>query len=306
MIGAHERENDYAENLIEEFMIVANETVDKHLSRYGYPCLHRVHGRPNEDKVAELIKLLNIIGFSFNMLDANDCVSNPKYMKQLADFVKDSGDLGNILSARLIRSMAKAKYSPNNIGLVKTNYCHFTSPIRRYPYLVIHRILKETTLSEHHGKKTTLSDLLEIGNYTSMKERSASDVERIVYDKNCASFLQDYVGEEFDGTVIDIFEKGLRVRLDNFMEGNVRFDRQPTYFDVDTYSFSAGDEVYHFGDRVRVEVLKNYDVLPLHHSEDEYEDYQKYLREHLDRIDNRNSYFKITGRILEDNKRLKT
>lgn len=308
MIGARERVNDYAENLIEEFMVIANETVDRHLSRYGYPCLHRVHGSPNEEKVNDLIKLLNIVGFSFNMLDANDCVSNPKYMQQLANYVASTGNLSDILSSRLIRSMAKAKYSPNNIGhygLGKDYYCHFTSPIRRYPDLVIHRILKETTLGEKHGKKTTVSDLLEIGNHTSKKERDAADVERAVFDKNCASYLQDYVGEEFVGSVIEMSDKGLRIRLDNFMEGNVRFKGKNTYFDDYTYTFSADDESYHFGDRLVLEVLENSDVLPLHHSEEDREDYEKYLREHLDKIDNRNTYFKIKGRVKEDNKVLK-
>ncbi len=308
MIGARMRENDYAENLIEEFMIVANETVDKHLSRYGYPCLHRVHGRPNEDKVADLIRLLNILGYRFNMLDANDCVSNPKYMKQLAEFTASCGDLGDVLSSRLIRSMAKAKYSPNNIGhygLGKNNYCHFTSPIRRYPDLVIHRILKETSLGDYHGKKISLADLLLIGDYTSKKERAAADVERAVFDMNCASFLQDYVGERFTGTIIELGEKGLRIRLDNFMEGIVRFKEQETYYDPYIYSFSTEDEVYHFGDRLELEVLKNDDVLPLHHNEDEQTDYEQYVRENLDKIDNRNTYLKITGRIIEDNKVLK-
>ncbi len=308
MIGAHVRENDFAENLIEEFMIVANETVDKHLSRYGYPCLHRVHGRPNEEKVGELIRLLNIIGYRFNILDANDCVSNPKYMKQLAEFTASCGDLGDVLSSRLIRSMAKAKYSPNNIGhygLGKSYYCHFTSPIRRYPDLVIHRILKETTLSDYHGKKTTLSELLEIGNHTSKKERDAADVERAVFDMNCASFLQDHVGEKYYGTVIDIGEKGLKIRLDNYMEGYVRYKDKLTYYDSFTYSFSVDDDVYHFGDRVELEVLKNDDVLPLHHNEEEQLNYEQYVREHLDKLDNRNTYFEITGRIVEDNKVLK-
>ena len=308
MIGARERVSDYAENLIEEFMVIANECVDKHLSRYGYPCLHRVHGSPNEEKVADVIRLLNILGFRFNMLDANDCVSNPKYMQQLTEFVSNTGDLSDVLSSRLIRSMAKAKYSPNNIGhygLGKTNYCHFTSPIRRYPDLVIHRILKETTLSDFVGKKTSALDLLEIGEHTSRKEKSSQDVERAVYDKNCASFMQDYVGEEFLGNVIELTDKGLKVRLDNFIEGYVRFKDKNTYFDVDTYTFSHGNEVYHFGDRLSLEVLKNNDVLRQHHTPEEKDNYDKYLREHLDKIDNRNTYFKITGRILEDNKVLK-
>ena len=308
MIGARERKIDYAEGLIEEFMVVANETVDKHLSRYGYPCLHRVHGSPNENRVSELIRLLNIIGFNFNMLDANDCVSNPKYMQKLADFVKNTGELSDILAGKLIRGMAKAKYSPNNIGhygLGKTNYCHFTSPIRRYPDLVIHRILKETTLSEHRGKKTTVTDLLEIGQHTSKKERDASEVERAVYDKNCASFLQDHVGEQFIGSVTDLNNNGLNVRLDNFMEGLVRFKDKDTYFDEDTYTFIVGDEEYHFGDRLVLEVLKNNDVLPLHHTKEEKDDYDKYFRDHLDKIDNRNSYFKIIGKIHKESKVLK-
>lgn len=308
LLGATEKINDVGENLIEEMMIAANETVDRHLSERGYPCLHRVHGGPNPDKVEELIKLLNCIGYRFNDYDAEECVANPKYMKRLADFVAHTGELSNALGSRLIRGMSKAKYSPINIGhygLGKDYYCHFTSPIRRYPDYIIHRILKDYVLDCEKGRKISQVDLIEIGEHTSKKERDSADAERDVFDIKCASYLQDHVGEDFNGTIIEVSEKGLRIRLDNYMEGSVRLKdlkegSERFVFEPETLSLISGRNHYHFGDRVSVRVLRNPDVLPMTHTDAEKENYKQRLLERLDKIDNRNTYLKVNCKLNEN------
>lgn len=305
MIGATEKINDVGENLIEEMMIAANETVDRHLSQRGYPCLHRVHGIPNLDRVEELIKLLNCIGYRFNDYDAEECVTNPKYMQRLANFISNTGDLSNALGGRLIRGMSKAKYSPINIGhygLGKEYYCHFTSPIRRYPDYIIHTILKDYVLDDSRGRKIRQTDLIEIGDHTSKKERDSADAERAVFDIKCASFLQDHVGEDLNGTIVEVSEKGLRIKLDNYMEGSVRLKdlkegSEIFTFEPETLSLISNRNVYHFGDRVNVKILKNNDVLPMNASESEKKDYKQRMLDRLDKIDNRNTYLKVNYKI---------
>ena len=308
MLGAYEKLNDVGENLIEEMMIAANETVDKHLSQRGYPCLHRVHGRPNQDRLEELIRLLNCIGYRFNDYDAEECVANPKYMQRLANFIAHTGDLSDALGGRLIRGMSKAKYSPINIGhygLGKDYYCHFTSPIRRYPDYIIHRILKDYVLDCDNSHKIRQIDLIGIGEHTSRKERDSADAERAVFDIKCASFLQDYVGEDFNGTIVEVTDKGLRVKLDNFMEGSVRLKdlRQGSetfFFEPETLSLISSRNDYHFGDRVSVRVLKNNDVLPMNHTEEEERNYKHLMLEKIDKLDNRNTYFAVNCKLNEN------
>ena len=309
MLGAIEKINDVAENIIEECMIAANETVDKHLSERGLPCLHRVHGSPNQDRIEELIKLLNVIGYRFNDLDAEDCISNPKNMQKLSDFISKTGALSFALGGKLIRGMSKAKYSPINIGhygLGKDNYCHFTSPIRRYPDYIVHMLLIDYYIDccEKHIRPT---DLVEIGEHTSKKERDSADAERAVFDIKCASFLQDHVGEDFNGTIIDVSEKGLKVRLDNYMEGFVRLkdlrqENKSIYFEPETLSLVSSEINYHFGDRINVRILKNNDVLPMTNTEDDRVLYKQRMLERVDKIDNRNTYLAVNCIINERGK----
>ena len=314
MLGAMEKINDVGENLIEEMMIVTNETIDKHLSDRGYPCLHRVHGRPNPDRIEELIRLLNCIGYRFNDYDAEECVANPKYMQRLAEYVSHTGSLSNVLGGRLIRGMSKAKYSPINIGhygLGKEYYCHFTSPIRRYPDYIIHLILKQCVLNPGKGRRISKIDLIEIGDHTSKKERDSAEAERAVFDTKCASYLQDHVGEDMNGTITEVSDKGLRIRLDNYMEGSVRLKdlsegSEKFLFEPETLSLVSRRNNYHFGDRVSVKILKNDDVLPMTHTEEEKIKYKQKLLEKLDKIDNRNTYLKVNCKLNEnDNIKIK-
>jgi ribonuclease R len=308
MIGARMRVNDVAENLIQEFALITNQVCVKHLTKLGIDCIYRIHGTPDEEKLTDYIRFLNINGFRFNVVNARDCIENPRSMQRLVEFSSNCGEFGDVLNSKNIRCMAKAKYYPINkghYGLGKPIYAKFSNPAREYTCLVNQRLLKSVICPDYHMTKPTLSKLLEISDHCNKKERDSVELERAVYDMNCASFLQDYKGETMMGNVVDISNNGLKARVDNYMEGYIRFKDQTTCFDEDNYSFYVGDQTYNFGDRLELEILENEDVLPLHHTEDERIDYEQYVRRNLDKIDNRNTYFKITSRIHDDCKVLK-
>jgi len=259
------RVQDDAENLIEEFMLLANETVDKHLSDAGLPCLHRVHDIPNEERLTEFFNLLNIVGYKPNKYNVDACRTNPILLQQLAEFIKETGSLSNMLSTNLIRCMSRAKYSPHNIGhsgLAKDNYCHFTSPIRRYPDLTIHRIIKDCVISKDNinfAIKKWKDKLPEIAIHSSKMERIADEAEVEVLAMKCAEYMQSHVGCDYVGTIIGISERGLQVQLDNYIEGKVRL-RNLTgeyLYNHETFSLISlnGREDYYIGDRLNVRVV---------------------------------------------------
>ena len=303
MLGISDHINDIAENLIEECMVVANETVDKHLSKIGAPCLHRIHDVPSEEKVSGLIRFLNIIGHRYNTYSADECISNPKCMQKLINFVEDVS-IGDNLSKKAIQTMSRARYSPNNIGhygLGKENYCHFTSPIRRYPDLVIHRLLDEYHFNEDEDKITSL-DLISIGKHTSLKEKDADEVERSVLRLKCAEYMQDYVGQDFNATVVEVVGSGLILELDNHMEAyatlqELNKEEGKAHFELETLSIKTNKNTYSFGDELNVKILKNNDVLPLHHSEKDKEEYLKDISSREDNLDDKKVYVSINSKI---------
>ena len=139
--GIDLRVQDVGENLIEEFMLLANENVDEMLEKNGSPVVHRVHDVPNEERMLNFLNLLEAVGYPFNKYGADELCSNKKALQELTAHIRNTGNLANMLSLSLVRCMSRAKYSHINIGhngLAKENYCHFTSPIRRYPDLTVH------------------------------------------------------------------------------------------------------------------------------------------------------------------------
>lgn len=264
VIEFSKRIQDLGENLIEEFMIQANEVVDKHLSKRGYPCLHRVHDKPNEDKLDNYLQMLEAIDLPFSY-DAKKCATSPEILQLLSEHIKDTGSLSTMLSTNLIRCMSRAKYSPINIGhsgLAKDYYCHFTSPIRRYPDLTVHRILKDCSLKDKakasKKAKTWETKLPDIGMQTSRMEKIADEAEQQTLYMKCSEYMKKHIGEEYSGIVVGLSDRGIQIQLDNLVEGKARIK----YLDGDyvynpnTYTLVSldGNENYYIGDRLLVKV----------------------------------------------------
>lgn len=259
------RIQDLGENLIEEFMLLANETVDKHLSGLGLPCLHRVHDRPNEERLIEYYRLIEAVNYPFFKYGPDDCVHNPKALQELAEYIKDTGKLSNVLSTNLVKCMSRAKYSPENIGhsgLAKENYCHFTSPIRRYPDLTVHRILKDCCFDTENSLKNAERwevELPEIGAHSSKMERIADEAEIQTLNMRCSEYMSNHIGEKYEGTVIGLSQHGIQVQLDTLVEGKVRLRnlKGDYVYNPETFTLVAMDEGenYYIGDRLLVKVV---------------------------------------------------
>lgn len=256
------RTQDYAENLIEEFMLAANETVDKELSRRGLPCVHRIHGTPNEEKIANFLRFLEAINLPFEDYDASEISVNRKAYQKLVKHITDKNKLSDLLLTEAIKCMARAKYSSENIGhfgLAKDNYCHFTSPVRRYSDLTVHRILWDCVFNKDkvlENKIKWQKKLPDICDKTTHSEKVSDETERDVMRMLCAGYLEDHIGEEFEATVTCVSKDCLTVELDNLIEGAVRVNDLPGDYVHSPESYSlvslCGEENYFLGDRLRL------------------------------------------------------
>ena len=209
-------ERNFAHMIIEEFMIAANEAVAEYLENKGVPSIYRIHEKPDTMKLEEVFRIMDTLGI----------LKNRKTMKSkdfsvLLKLVHGKPE-EDIVNHMILRSMKQAKYSPVNIGhfgLASESYTHFTSPIRRYPDLVVHRILRELLTKQQLTDKRfrELESILpDVAFHSSRMERQADEAERAVLDAMRAWFMKDSVGEEFDGKVISVTPYGLKIRLKEF------------------------------------------------------------------------------------------
>ncbi|WOO87328.1 ribonuclease R [Mollicutes bacterium LVI A0039] len=245
-----------AERLIEEFMIIANETVAVTIHNMELPFIYRVHGQPAPVKLQELEKLFKLFGID---LKGDYSEFHSSSFKKVLDSLDDPLDK-RIISDLIVRSLQKAVYSPKNsghFGLASKGYTHFTSPIRRYPDLIVHRLLRKY-LYEHkidridhiEGKLTLISDV------TSDKERKAIKAEQKIEDQKKAEYMRQFIGDKFVGKVASIVDFGFFVELENTQRGLVRFKELVDFVKVQNFTIKLkNNKQIKIGDEINVQLV---------------------------------------------------
>jgi ribonuclease R len=263
-------ERNVAHRLIEEFMLLANETVASYLESQNAPSLYRVHEEPDVLKIAKFDDFISGFGYS---LAAPLTALRPRHFQKLIERIHGKPEEKPI-AFLMLRTMQKARYAPENLGhfgLAAPSYTHFTSPIRRYPDLVVHRALRaaraaadggSATQAELDAREELSEELPEIARHTSEMERRADDAERELLQWKKVKFMADKVGDEFEGYVTGVASFGLFVELiEHFVEGMVHVSTMAD----DYYRFVEGShllrgentqKVYRLGDKVRVQVIR--------------------------------------------------
>lgn len=255
------RERSVAERLIEEFMLIANETVAEHFHWMELPFIYRIHEDPDEEKLKNFYQFLGQFGYQVKGT-ANEV--HPQALQQVLDLVKGEQE-EMVISKLLLRSLKQAKYDFNSIGhfgLATKFYTHFTAPIRRYPDLIVHRLIRTYLIEgkvdeniQNHWK----AKLPEIAKHTSERERIAVDAERETDDLKKAEYMLDKIGEEFDGVISSLTNFGIFVELENTVEGLVHVtDLTDDYYNFDERSYAMIGErtgnVFRIGDAITIKV----------------------------------------------------
>ncbi len=256
------RERSVAERLIEEFMLAANETVAEHFHWMDVPFIHRIHQDPDPDKLQTFFEFLAGLGY---VVKGTTNEVHPQALQKVLEDVKGKPE-EMIVSKLMLRSMQQAKYDPQSIGhfgLATPFYTHFTSPIRRYPDLTVHRLIRTYLIDkkmDQHTLQKWKVELPEIAKQTSAAERRAVDAERETDDLKKAEFMQDKIGEEYTGVISSITNFGLFVELENTIEGLVHV----SYLTDDYYHYDQRSQamigertakMYRIGEEVQVKVV---------------------------------------------------
>lgn len=260
VLNLKKRENDESHKLIESFMIVANETIATHFLSKNVPFVYRIHEKPDAEKIERLVGILNTFGINHKI---NPEEVEPKDIQTLLNSI-DGEKAEYVINKIALRCMKKAKYSPECIGhygIASPKYCHFTSPIRRYPDLTIHRIIKEYLHNEINDREKLI--LKEFVNYASIQssetERNAESVERDIDDLYRVFYMTHHLGEEFDGIISSVTNFGVFVELDNTVEGMIKIDNLPNdqyeYFE-DRFCLKGYNNKFAIGDKLRVRSVR--------------------------------------------------
>ncbi len=250
-----------ATQIIEEFMLAANETVAQYFYWQEIPFLYRTHEAPEEEKLQKLASF--IASFGYGMKGISDEI-HPKELQKLLARIADTPE-EMMISRLTLRSMKQARYTTEDVGhfgLAASHYCHFTSPIRRYPDLQIHRIIKEVLRGRMNQAKTEhyREILPQVAESCSKLERRADEAERETVKLKKAEYMMEHIGEEFDAVISGIMSYGMYAELPNTVEGLIHVSRMYDdryYYREETYEMYGIDtgRVYRLGDTVRVRVL---------------------------------------------------
>lgn len=257
-----QRVRSISESIVEEFMLAANETVARHMSNQEWPFIYRVHDLPSEDKMTDLAQLLNNFNVKLPISEEIKPLEVQKALKQMQGRPEE-----RLVATVTLRSMKQAVYQVENIGhfgLAAEYYTHFTSPIRRYPDLVVHRLLRQwlQNPSLKAAKRESLeAELGDIASNSSLRERAAAEAERATVDLKMAEYMAGHIGEEFDGTISGVTAFGMFVELANGVEGLVHISSlTDDYYEFQEQQYSLLGEhkrkAYRLGDKVRIEVLQ--------------------------------------------------
>ena len=257
-------ERSIANRIIEEFMIAANEAVARHLTEKGFPLLYRAHEEPDEDALQTLAPFLLSLGYRMPLKRGK---TSSKDLQKILESCRGKPE-ERLLNRMLLRSMKQAHYAPQNIGhfgLASSCYTHFTSPIRRYPDLIVHRVLQQTMEGRKlkaKEKDHLIRHLEEAGTHTSERERIAMDAEREMVDLKKAQFMMDKIGQEYAGFITNLASFGFFVELETyFVDGLVHIS---SLLD-DSYHFYEKEQIikgrrhgrtFRLGDYVRIKVTR--------------------------------------------------
>ncbi|MBR6949443.1 MAG: ribonuclease R [Bacilli bacterium] len=256
------RETGLGERLIESFMIAANECVASHVYFMNLPFIYRIHEVPKEEKIRSFLSFISSLGYTITGDVTN---LKPTTMQRILKQLDDKPEY-KILASLLLRSMQKAVYSPDNLGhygLASSCYTHFTSPIRRYPDTTVHRLL-HTYLFDGKIDMPTIrkweEKLVYIADHSSAKERASVDCEREVEDMKMAEYMEEHIGEEYEGMISSVTSFGMFVELDNLIEGLVPLRDMKDFFHFDeermTLTGERSNIQYKIGERVIVKVVR--------------------------------------------------
>ena len=256
------RDRGTGENLIEDFMIAANECVATHIYFMNLPFIYRIHEYPKEEKIRSFLGFVSNLGYT---ITGNVGDLKPTTIQRILKQLEDKPEY-KILSSLLLRSMQKAVYSPENLGhygLASKCYTHFTSPIRRYPDTTVHRLLRTYLFNNKIDMNTIRKweeKLVYIAEHSSEKERASVDCEREVEDMKMAEYMEKHIGEEFEGMISSVTSFGMFVELPNLIEGLVPIKDMPDFFHYDEERMTLTGEKSHIkysiGDKVIVKVIR--------------------------------------------------
>lgn len=259
--GVELRDRGIAERIIEDFMLAANETVAEHFHWMDVPFIYRVHEHPKPEKLERFYKLARALGYEIK--GTKDHV-HPKALQMITEAVQGKPEHAAI-NTMMLRSLQKAKYSEESLGhfgLAAEFYTHFTSPIRRYPDLIVHRLIRRYLFEQDLSNDTLTyynSIMPEIGVQTSKRERDAIDAEREVEDMKKAEYMTQFIDEEFEGVISSVTKWGMYVELPNTVEGLVHVnDLTDDFYEFDEDNLALVGRrtktVYKLGDTVKVVV----------------------------------------------------
>jgi ribonuclease R len=258
----HRAERRVANRLIEEFMLAANECVAEYVARMELPFVYRIHEEPAEDRLGGLAEFLALFGYRLRVPKGK---VHPKTLQEITLWAEGRKE-ESLINTVLLRSMKQAKYAPTNeghFGLAAEYYCHFTSPIRRYPDLIVHRVLKEILAGRMSAKRRQRLEIVtaEAALQSSERERAAVEAEREVEDLLKCRFMQAKVGEEFEGIISSVTPFGFFVQLPNTVEGLVHISTLTDdyyHYEERTYALvgERSKRRYRLGDAVRVQLVR--------------------------------------------------